>query len=625
MSTVPLMHTRRYHGALVAALEPPLGRHVIISHAETTVYVEADKRTYRLATHQFPNVAPTLGYRLIEYFALDPIPRWMFRLGQHTLERTLCLARGKNAVVLSYTWYGKSPASISIRPLMPLRPVSGLMTEHGGMRQVVTLRPGAVELQPVASLPAIHFTHEGVFMGSPDWWRRFEYLGDRADGIAFQEDMWTPGVFEMNLEPGKTAHLVTGVGKLGEQKPSEIVAETCDFLRSQDLGANRSHSVRVLGVAAEQFLVESGGESLVLAGYPWHNVHTRDSVIALPGLLLSRGRVEGAMRVTRTLVRHQHGGLLPELLNPHGARRSRPLPDATLWLFEVARALFSMMGARNAFFERELYPALVRVFARLRGRRRRLVWRSVDGLIVTSERGTALTWMDSHVTDGPVTPRAGIAIEHQALWTRACDTLARLASLYGHDGVASAAGEAAVLARAAFRGRFWCADTEYPYDCVSEARDRAEAWSDATVRPNALIALAIDPSLFEGWQAEAILRRVQEELLTPNGVRSLAPDDARYHGHFGGNDSEREVSYHQGTAWTHLLGYYARAARQRWGDESQTRDELVGLLERAVDGGTLLGQLAQLCDGDAPNKPRGSPAQATAVAEILRALVELGH
>jgi glycogen debranching enzyme len=113
--------------------------------------------------------------------------------------------------------------------------------------------------------------------------------------------------------------------------------------------------------------------------------------------------------------------------------------------------------------------------------------------------------------------------------------------------------------------------------------------------------------------------------LTPNGVRSLAPDDARYHGHFGGNDSEREVAYHQGTAWTHLLGYYARAARQRWGDEPQTREELVTLLEQVVDNGPLLGQVAQLCDGDAPYKPRGSPAQATAVAEVLRALVELGQ
>jgi len=178
--------------------------------------------------------------------------------------------------------------------------------------------------------------------------------------------------------------------------------------------------------------------------------------------------------------------------------------------------------------------------------------------------------------------------------------------------------------RRAFRARFWCAETEYPYDCVSEERDRADAWSDSAVRPNALIALAIDPTLFEDWQAEAILRHVQSELLTPHGIRSLSPNDRRYIGHFGGNTAEREFAYHQGTGWTHLLGYYARAAHQRWGEEPQGREELLRMLERVVDSGPLFGHLAQLSDGDEPFKPRGCPAQATAVAEILRALVELG-
>jgi predicted glycogen debranching enzyme len=232
--------------------------------------------------------------------------------------------------------------------------------------------------------------------------------------------------------------------------------------------------------------------------------------------------------------------------------------------------------------------------------------------------------MDAHVDGKPVTQRAGIAIEHQALFARGADTLATLASFYGYDALAARASEAAQRTRNAFRARFWCADTDYPYDCISEARDRADAWADASVRPNALIALAIDPTLFEDWQEETILRRAQSELLTPQGIRSLSPNDHRYMGHFGGNTAEREFAYHQGTAWTHLLGYYARAAHQRWSDEPQGRDELVRLLEAVVDGGPLFGQLAQLSDGDETYRRRGCPAQATAVAELLRSLVELG-
>jgi predicted glycogen debranching enzyme len=624
MSTVPLMHTRRHHGAFVAMLEPPLGRHVIVSHGDTSVLIEDDRRTYRISTHQFPNVAPTLGYRLLEYFALDPIPRWTYRLGSHTLERTLCLARGRNEAVWSYTWYGRAPAKISIRPLMPLRPVEQLMNEHGGMMQVVTLRPAAVELRPVPALPSVYFAHEGMFMGSPDWWRKFEYLEDRADGLAFQEDMWTPGVFELALEPGKTSYLSISVGAPLHAAPAEIVQEASEFLRRQDLGPKRSNAVRVLAVAAEQFLLDAREPPAIAAGYPSHDLFVRDSILALPGLLIAREQFERAERVLGALLRHQRGGLLPAVVPVRGVRRSHALPDATLWLFETARLLLARRGPRDPFIANTLFPALVRAFLRCVSRQKKLVWCAADGLLVTAHRSLALTWMDAQLGGKPITQRAGIAVEHQALFTRGSDLLATLASFYGHDALAARANEVANRARHAFRARFWNSETDYPYDCVSEARDHADAWADASVRPNALTALAVDPTLFEDWQAETILRRVQSELLTEQGVRSLSSQDKRYIGHFGGNTAEREVAYHQGTAWTHLLGHYARAAHQRWGDEPAGRDELVRLLEHVVDSGPLFGQLPQLSDGDEPFRARACPAQATAVGEILRALVELG-
>jgi predicted glycogen debranching enzyme len=463
-----------------------------------------------------------------------------------------------------------------------------------------------------------------MFMGSPDWWRKFEYLEDRADGLAFQEDMWTPGVLELVLEPGRTSHVAVSVGAPLDAPPGEIVLEAAEFLRRQDLGPTRSNAVRVLGVAAEQFCLDAREPPAIAAGYPSHGLYVRDSILALPGLLIAREELERAERVLGALLCHQRGGLLPAVVPAPGMRRSRSLPDATLWLFETTRLLLARRGPRHPFIARTLFPALARAFMRFTSRRKRLVWCSSDGLLVTSERDVALTWMDAQVNTKPVTPRTGIVVEHQALFTRGADLLATLASFYGHDALAGRANDAANRARAAFRARFWCTESDYPYDCVSEARDRADAWADASVRPNALTALAVDPTLFEDWQAEAILRRVQSELLTRQGVRSLTPQDGRYIGHFGGNVAEREFAYHQGTAWTHLLGHYARAAHQRWGDEPQGRDELVRLLEYVVDSGPLFGQLAQLSDGDEPFRPRACPAQATAVAEILRALVELG-
>ncbi|MGC4091558.1 MAG: amylo-alpha-1,6-glucosidase [Polyangiaceae bacterium] len=599
---------------------PGRGRHVIISHSETTITPESDRRTYRLATHQFPNLAPTPGYRHLASFHIDPLPRWVFRVGGSTLERTICLARGKNALVMRYVWKGRTPALLQVRPLMPLRPVEKLVNEHGGMMQVIAMRPGSVEIQPVPELPPVVFSHEGMFMGSPDWWRRFEYLADRSDGREFQEDIWTPGVFQMHLEPGKTTYLVAAVKALPSASPEQLVEEARSAILAHDPGEERPECVRALSVAAEQFCV-SGQRSGILAGYPFHAMLVRDWVMAAAGLQLALGRHEQLEQGLGCLLASQRGGLLPELLPEPGKPRSKPLPDATLWLFELARQVETQLGPDSKLLRNRLFPALVRAFLRIQSGARRYVWLSPDGLLVNGREGVALTWMDAHLGAVLVSPRAGLAVEQQALWIQGAATVARLARRYGHERLAVRAEACSDAAREAFRARFWCDETDYPYDCISEARDNAEAWADATVRPNALIALSIAPELFQHWQAEAIVERVRSELLTPRGIRSLSPSDPRYIGQFAGKPEEREVAYHRGTAWTHLLGFYARAVLRLAPDDMDVHYDLRGLLEQAVDEGILLGQVAQLADADPPHRPRGCPAQATSVAELLRALV----
>ncbi len=621
MSTVAMMHTRRHHGAFVAALAPPLGRYVIVSHTETNVTVEDDRRVYRLATHQFPNVAPTPGYRLLQSFAQDPLPRWIFRLGQHTLERTLCVARGKNAMVLGFTWRGKAAARVSLRPLMPLRPVDKLMVEHGAMNQVVMMRGGSVEVQPISALPPIAFRHDGVFMGSPDWWRRFEYLEDRHLGVAFQEDMWTPGVFELALEPNRTAYLLASVGGVPQASPADLVAEAREAILREDPGPARPSSVRYLFVAAEQFCADAVPAPVILAGYPWHSVYARDLILSVVGLHLVRGRLDLARRAIETVVSQLRAGLLPETSIVPGQKRAKPVPDATLLLFELARELRLRVPANDPLLQKTLYPALVRAFLRVRSRRKRFVWLSADGLVANGAPSVALTWMDAHIGAEPITPRRGLAIELQALWSKGCETLAQLAHEYGHPRLATVAEEASRAARAAFRARFWCHETDYPYDVVSELRDHAESWADASIRPNAVIALAIDPELFDAWQARAILDRVRAELLTPHGLRTLSPNDARYVGNFTGTREEREMAYHQGSAWPYLLGFYARAVRAFAPEDPEVHEELRAVLESALENSALLGQVSQLADGDYPNKSRGAPAQAASTAELLRGLV----
>jgi predicted glycogen debranching enzyme len=623
MSTVALMHTRRTHGLLVAALNPPLNRFVMLSHGETSLEVEG--KTYRLSTHQFPDIAPTPGYRFLRSFSQDPVPRWVYHVGDAVFERTVALVRGTNAVVLRYQWTGRTAARLSLRPLMPFRPIGTLMREHGTMVQSVALRSGEVEIQPMAHLPPILFRHRGMFLGSPDWWRRFEYTSDRQSGLDYLEDMWTPGAFEMRLEPDQPEYLLVALGKLPDGSPSQLMEQTIAWELSQDPGPSRPRSVRALCVAASQFCVTTPERSAVLSGYPWLDAITRDALVAVPGLMLARGQVEPAKQVLGTLIETQRSGLLPFRLWRTGEERPLPSPDATLWLFEAARTLIEQLGAQDPFIRRRIYPALCKAFVGLREARRHGAWITPEGMIANGREGVGLTWMDAKVGDWVVTPRRGLAVELQALWSKGCETLGRLAHAYGHARMAEAAQNASQLARRSFMDRFWCNETEYPFDCISEARGTAESWADASIRPNAVLALAIDDQLFDDWQAATIIGRAREELVTPRGLRSLSPREPNYRGHYEGTLAERDASYHQGTAWTHLLGCFVRAAIRLDREDFELREELRGHVESALDGGPVIGQVAQLADSDPPHRPRGCPAQAWAVGELLRALVwELG-
>ncbi len=621
MSTVTMMHTRRYHGILVAPLRNLLRRYVILSHVELTL--NANGRHYRLSTHQFPGLAPTPGYRLLRRFEMAPLPQWTYRIGDHEFERNLCLARGRNIAIMTFTWRGPGPATLLLRPLLPLRSIHALMHEHGAMVQRVTLRQREVEIQPMIDLPAVCFRHSGVFVGSPDWWRRFEYLEDRTRAAEFQEDLWTPGTFELTLAPNQPQYLLTAVDTLPQESARDLVDETLAALTRLDPGPSRGASVRTLTVAAESFRVESPTQTSIIAGYPWYGIHLREAMAAIPGLCLVPGEIDFAKRALASAMAVQRAGFLAELLAESDTQRGAPSPDATLWMFEAVRALVERVGPADPFVKATLYPALRRAFVRFTSRKlRRLAWVTSEGLLANEASDRPLTWMNAQFNDWIVTPRIGLAVEMQALFSKGCETLALLARAYGDRTMLQAATAARDTLRTAFRRRFWCSQTDYPFDCLSIERDIEGAWGDHAVRPNALIALAIDPELFEPWQAAAILARVRHDLLTPRGLRSLAPQESRYQGYHEGGLEEREGSAHQGTVWPHLLGFFVRASVHGAREDENLRRELRELVEQALGDALAIRHVAQMADGDSPHRLRACPAYAWAVAEMLRALVE---
>jgi predicted glycogen debranching enzyme len=616
MSTVALMHTRRFHGLFVAALEPPLERHVVVSHAETVL--EVGRRVYRLSTHQFPDVAPTPGYRLLESFAQDPLPRWVFRIEKHRMVRRLCLARGQNMLIVSYTWYGRTPVKLTVKPLLPMRPIHDLRSEHGGFIQKVNLKPGRVTIQPVRSLPPIVFGHNGLFMGSPDWWRRFEYSEDMRREVHYQEDLWTPGTFELTLNPREPTYLTASLNDLPTRSAEELMQETESELRALDPGTDHSMAVRALTIGAEQFRATLAANPATIAGYPWLGARCRDTLVSLPGLYLATGLIEDAKKVLRQLVKQRADGLLLDFAQESFLPPAGPSIDASLWLFETADLLAKKVNPDDEFIATELYPVLVEIFSRVQRHPGHLVWVTDEGLLATGGTSEPLTWMDSKARGAAVTPRAGLAIELQALWAKACRVIAGLAASSGNVLLAQQAGDARLRAVAAFRRYFWCENTGFPYDVVDE---RSKV-GDPAIRPNAVIALAIDPELFDGWQATAIVERAKELLLTPRGLRTLEPNHPAYVGYYEGGMEDRRAAYHQGVVWGYLVGFLARAWLRIQPNNFELQVDIRDWLLRVAENGPVLGQIAQVASGDEPHGGGGCPAQAWNAAELLRSLKE---
>jgi predicted glycogen debranching enzyme len=344
--------------------------------------------------------------------------------------------------------------------------------------------------------------------------------------------------------------------------------------------------------------------------------------VALPGLYLVPGQRDGALRILRELIGKMQDGLVPNRLPEpsNGGGNGAPdygSADATLWLFEAARHVADALGDDHPFVIDELLVALHDAFeATLRGTRNG-IHLTPDGLFAAGLAGDALTWMDARVDGAPVTSRAGCPVELSALWARGCDTLARLAHAAGDAPLADRAVAARDRARAAFHARFWCEETAYPYDVVSPSPDGEGAFRDASVRPNAVVALAVDPACFTPERAGLTLARARRDLVTPAGLRTLAPWDPRYVGRYGGDVRTRDAAYHQGPAFAWLLGAYARAALRAGVEDAAS---IASLVASAASREMALGQVPELADGDPPHAPGGCFAQAWSVAELLRVL-----
>jgi len=593
-SSIIGMNTRRYHGLLVAATKPPVGRVVMLSKLEETLIVGSAR--YELSANQYPGVVHPQGFRYLREFRLDPCPVFVYEAGGVKVEKRVYMVDGENTTVIEYTIEGE--ARLEVRPLIAFRDYHATAHENGAINPVVDDRHGVVKLHPYRDLPAMYLVHGTATVASGHgWYRNFEYERERERGLDFHEDLYNPVTFTL---AGSGRIVASTETEQGQKRPKSV--------RAGDL-------TEELRRAAEQFIVQRGEGKTVIAGYPWFSDWGRDTMIALPGLTLVTGRYDDARQILEEFARVMDQGMLPNRFPDAGEAPEYNTADATLWYFEAARAYLQYTG--DAAFVREVvYPRLKEAIEWHHRGTRFGIKVDGDGLLSAGAPGVQLTWMDAKVGDWVVTPRYGKPVEIQALWYHALRVVEDLAERFEEPGFAGFAGKLAAKARTSFLERFWNGSDGCLYDLLDGER------CDRAIRPNQIFAVSLRHSMLHAEQARKVVAVVERDLFTPVGLRSLSPHDPAYRGRYEGDLLARDAAYHQGTVWPWLMGPFITAYVRVYGTAGRAR--AAGWLKhfREVMRGFCLGQVPEIADGDAPHHPGGCFAQAWSVAELLRAGVE---
>jgi len=640
-STVLGVNTRKYHGLLVAALHPPGDRTVCLAKLDEEIYV--GNNIYLLGANEFHGKIFPQGYLFLKEFSVSPFPSYVYNVQDVEVRKTIFMPKGKNAVAVVYKVLNGNGSDVKFRlfPLLTCRhfhsvvdrwrnPLDFSQQQNGGEVEVTFNTPKATVA--VSSIT-------GEFNEKATWIEHLYYREEASRGESSTDDGYQPGYFEV-LVPHKREKdfaIVTAASEnsqechaildafgnamydVNEQLDCEL--EQCEYLLAKFYGSHSeapiSDWLNWILLAADAFIVkDASGITSVLAGYFWFETWGRDTFISLPGLMLATGRFEEAKKVLLDFTRRIKQGLIPNFVQDRSGEPAYNTVDATLWYVNAVLQFLKYTGDFK-FVQKQLWEGLKAIVDCHKKGTAFGIRLDSDGLLA---HGPRLTWMDAEVDGKAVTPRAGKAVEIQALWYNALKTVHLLASKFEETRLAEKYAEMACEARESFNKKFWNEELGCLFDAVETSG------AEASLRPNQIIACALDFTMLDNDKLEQVVDVVHRELLTPFGLRTLARGDTRYRGMYVGDRRSRDQAYHNGTVWPWLLGPFTTAFLKAKGHsdlklEYALKNFILPLFTQQIfEAG--LGTLSEIFDGEPPHIPRGCVAQAWSVAEPLRAYVE---
>jgi predicted glycogen debranching enzyme len=619
--TVGTLRTRRYHALLLTATRAPGGRVVLVNGVEA--WLEANGERYPLSMQRYvPDlIYPDLTVSLAA-FDTKPWPTWRFQIAaQLVVTADVFVSKTTRETVLRWRLDGgagvpsqASTLTLKVRPLLSGRDYHALHHENAAFNfnAQTSDDQASVNWQPYGDLPVIHAATNGVYTHAPDWYRNFCYVRERERGLDFSEDLATPGVFSFNLADGEAVMILSASGATSGTQPANARAAAIHAAELARIEQQRRDALGSrLQRSADAYVVTRNEGRTILAGFPWFTDWGRDTFIAIRGLLIASGRLDDAEAILLEWSSTLSEGMLPNRFPDYGDTPEYNSVDASLW-FIVAVHDYLATHHVSAATQQRLQEASESILTGYtKGTRFNIQASADDGLLSAGVPGVQLTWMDAKVGDWVVTPRIGKPVEVQALWINAL----RIAATWNPRWQ-----PAAERALQAFHERFVDPSTQALFDNVDV--DHVKGAIDRAIRPNQIFAVGGLPfPLLEGAPARAVLDQVEAQLLTPLGLRTLAPSDPAYRGHYNGSPLERDGAYHQGTVWPWLLGPFVEAWLRVHGGAADARmqaktrflDPLYAHLDHAG-----LDHLSEIADGDAPHALAGTPFQAWSLGELLR-------
>jgi len=614
-STISGANTRRYHGLLTAATRPPLGRVTMLSKFEETLKI--DGQHIDLSTNQYENAIHPKGYKYLKSFRLDPFPIWTYEVNKTEIIRKIFMVHGSNTTVCQWSVLnpGTSKISLEIKPLLAFVDYHSLQQESESLKLDYEIEKNQVIINPINNLPALFFTHNAEeIIKTGYWYKDFAYLIEKQRGFDFSEDLFQP--FAMEFDLSNEANVIVSTEK--------NIAEGAEALKQSEL-TRRNTLIEIakadddfakqLTLAADQFIVSRGDGETIIAGYPWFSDWGRDTMIALNGLTLATNREGIAKNIIQEFSKYISKGMIPNRFPDEGETPEYNTVDATLWYFEAIRAYVEKTKDYD-FVKEELYEKLVEIIFWHQKGTRFNIRVDDDGLLFAGQDGLQLTWMDAKYGSEVFTPRIGKPVEIQALWYNALEIMKHLAKHFRDKDGIQIYSEMAAKAKKSFNKQFWNKKTECLYDVVNGD------FKDDSIRPNQIFAVSLKHSMVSMFRAKKIIQKVEGDLLTPLGLRSLSANDYNYRPIYSGSPYERDSAYHQGTVWAWLMGAFITSLRKVYPNGRKSKKYVNEILEnfdlQMSAGG--VGQISEIFDGNSPHTPRGCFAHAWSIAEILRVI-----